>query len=322
MLSPRPARLLSRLMDAAGWAAVGTGGVVVLSQLRRWDGPRLLASAQTLTPHIATGLVTAALLGVRRSRPVLATSAAVVGVAGLAITSPVVRPSPRPRAAAGAAGVRVGTVNLLYTNGRTVDVADLVASRDLDVVVFTEYTQAHHDVLTSHPVADRYPYRVERPGPRARGIAVYSRPPLGAVRALPTVNHGIDTVVEGPDRPFRVVAVHTPTPVYDFDEWVEDLEAIRAEAVRGDEPTLVIGDLNATYWHPSFRRILDAGFVDAHIADGRGLAASWPVGHVVPPFAQLDHALTARGIVATDVENFDVPGSDHRALAVTVLPAR
>jgi hypothetical protein len=37
---------------------------------------------------------------------------------------------------------------------------------------------------------------------------------------------------------------------------------------------------------------------------------------------RLDHALTAGGLVSTDVDDFHVPGSDHRGLVVTVAPAR
>jgi endonuclease/exonuclease/phosphatase (EEP) superfamily protein YafD len=83
---------------------------------------------------------------------------------------------------------------------------------------------------------------------------------------------------------------------------------------------LVIGDFNASYWHPDFRRVLDAGFVAAHTATGSGFSTSWPTTWPIPPFVRLDHALTTGGLVATEVEDFDVAGSDHLGMIVTVAP--
>ena len=89
-----------------------------------------------------------------------------------------------------------------------------------------------------------------------------------------------------------------------------------------DAPTLLIGDINASYWHPDFRRVLEAGFVDAHTAAGFGFSTSWPTTWPIPPFVRLDHALTTGGLVATDVADFDVAGSDHLGMIVTVAPTR
>jgi len=116
--------------------------------------------------------------------------------------------------------------------------------------------------------------------------------------------------------------VHTPTPVYDFDEWIADLGTIEAAVGDPHRPTLVIGDFNATCWHPPFRRILAAGYDDAHLSGARPFSASWPIGKGLPPIAQIDHALTGGGLVPTNVANFAVAGSDHRGVVVTVAPAR
>ena len=40
-----------------------------------------------------------------------------------------------------------------------------------------------------------------------------------------------------------------------------------------------------------------------------------------PPFVRLDHALVNDGLAVLDVDDFDVPGSDHRGLVVTVQRA-
>jgi endonuclease/exonuclease/phosphatase (EEP) superfamily protein YafD len=112
-----------------------------------------------------------------------------------------------------------------------------------------------------------------------------------------------------------------PTPLISFENWQRDLATAARIGSDATSPTLVIGDLNASYWHPDFRELLDAGLVDAHIAQGQGFSSSWPVGRTIPPaFVRLDHALTTAGLVSTDVVDFEIPGSDHRGFVVTVAP--
>ena len=114
--------------------------------------------------------------------------------------------------------------------------------------------------------------------------------------------------------------MHMATPFDDFDGWRNDLAIAREVGRTTTRPTLLIGDLNASYWHPDFRRLLDAGFVDAHAAAGSGFSTSWPTNGVIPPFVRLDHALTTAGLVSTAVDDVDVPGSDHRGMIVSVAP--
>lgn len=293
----------------------------MMSQLLGRVRPAVLTGAQTLTPQLTAAMAPLAAHALWRRRDMMALSATVVGVGGLLLAAPLAG-ARRTLAAQGTTGLRIATVNLLYTNGVTAAVANDLLTRDLDVIAFTEYTAEHREVLTAHRLAARFAHRVDRPGPRAEGIAVWSRMPLDEGTRVPTVNNSVDAVVEAPDGPIRLFAVHTPTPLYDFGEWVQDLAVIRRVAADSGGPTVVIGDLNATYWNPAFREILAEGYADALIAVGRGFSSSWPIGKRVPPFAQLDHALVGRGLVPTGAANFPIPGSDHRGLVVTVAPAR
>ncbi len=293
----------------------------MMSQLLGHVRLAVLTGAQTLTPQLTAAMAPLAAYALWRRRPMLALSAAVVGVGGLILAAPLAG-ARRTFAAQGTTGLRIATVNLLYTNGSAAAVGNDLLTRDLDVIAFTEYTAGHHAVLTAHRLAARYPHRIDRQGPRAEGVAVWSRMPLDEGARVPTINNSVDALVDAPDGPIRLFAVHTPTPLYDFDEWARDLALIRRVAADSGGPTVVIGDLNATYWHPAFREILAEGYSDALIAMGRGFSSSWPIGNCVPPFAQLDHALVGRGLVPTGAANFPIPGSDHRGLVVTVAPAR
>ncbi len=86
---------------------------------------------------------------------------------------------------------------------------------------------------------------------------------------------------------------------------------------------MVIGDFNASYWHPDFRRMLDAGLVDAHTALGKGFSTivadrSTRSRRSSGSTMRSRHLTSCRRKVA----DFEIPGSDHRGFIVTVVPAR
>ena len=297
-------------------------GVITITQALGWAGTTTVAVVQSLTAYLAVPIVLVVLLALWRWRLLLVTVAAAV-VFGIAILgTPLAFPDPPRAAADDAVGLRVASFNLWYENTSISAVAQELIDLDPDVIVFSEYTPEHQTALRASPLADHYRYRVDRQGFGGAGLAVWSRAPVRVATRLDTFHSSLDLEVAGPDGDIRVVAMHMPTPVIDFGAWRHDL-GIAEDIGRGaTEPTLLIGDLNATYWHPDFRRVLDAGFVDAHSAHGAGFSTSWPSNWILPPFVRLDHALTAGGLVSTDTVEVDIPGSDHRGLIVTVAPAR
>lgn len=307
--------------ELIGWLVVAGVGLLMISQAFGTPAMRAIAVLQALTPLLTVAVVVIALAALWfRSNP-LAFVAGLVGVGGLILAAPLVFPPDQPTPVAGADGLRAAAVNLLYSNEEVDSVADELSRLDLDVVVFTEYTPAHHQRLTAHPLAADYPHRVGHDDEFASGMAIWSKQPMRESHVHNTVNPTLDARIAGPDGDVRVIGVHPPTPVYDPAEWASDLSAIDEIAAVADEPTLIIGDFNAAWWHPEYRRILDAGYVDAHIALGHGWSNSWPTDTIVPAFVRLDHALTNEQLVATAVDDFDVPGSDHAGFVVTVVPA-
>jgi endonuclease/exonuclease/phosphatase (EEP) superfamily protein YafD len=146
-------------------------------------------------------------------------------------------------------------------------------------------------------------------------VAIDENAPLGPN------SRTVNALLAGPDGPIRLLGVHPPTPVFDFSEWQRELQRIGTLVSSVSEPTLVIGDFNASYWHPAFRDLLRREFTDAHMAHGSGWSTSWPTDKFFPPFVRLDHALTGNGLVSTRVDDFRVPGSDHTGLVVTVKPS-
>ncbi len=310
-----------RALRPVGWLVVAAVGAIMLTQATGWAGTRSVAVLQSLTPYGIVVLAIVAVVAVVRREYRVGFAAAAIGFSGVLLAAPLVFGPAQPPGDDAASGVRVASVNLLYGNETIGDAADALLARQPDIIVFSEYTAEHQRALTSHPLSAQYRYRVDRAGLRAGGLAIWSRYAIDEHPRLSTVNYSIDATIDGPDGPFEIVGIHPPAPVYDFDAWRHDLGLLRDRARAATSPTLLIGDLNASYWHPPFRRLLDTGFVDAHMAHGKGFSNSWPTGERRVPFVRLDHTLTGQGLVSTSVVDFDVPGSDHRGFVVTVAPA-
>ncbi len=311
-----------RIAEMVGWLAVAVAGLVMLTQAVGWAGFRTAAVVQSFTPYMALAMAPLAVAALASGRVWIAFTAAVIGIGGMVLAWPIVFVADQPAAVEGATGTRIAAVNLLYTNERIDDVARDLASRDLDVIVFSEYTAEHQRVLRSSELSDEFEFQIDRAGLYAGGTAVWSRSPVRVDEHPDTVNYSLDLTIDRADGPIRLIALHTPTPVHDFDAWLHDLELAGNLGRTGDTPTAIVGDFNASFWHPAFRELLDDGYTDAHIANGRGFSVSWPTGRTLPPFVRLDHALTTDGLVATSVNDFAVPGSDHRGFVVSVAPAR
>jgi endonuclease/exonuclease/phosphatase (EEP) superfamily protein YafD len=318
----RRGRPRAGIADLVSWLLVAFVGLVVLTQAFGRTGPTSVAVVQSLTPYLGVALVPVILVALWRGRLELVTVATAVTFGVAVLGTPLAVPDRQRPPAPGSTGLRVAAVNLWFENARIDDVDDALAELDADVIVFSEYTPEHQAALQASALAGSYDVRTDRPGTFADGIAVWSRLPLRVHDEPDTYYGSLDVTVAGPDGDVRIVAMHVPTPLVDADAWRRDLRTAAEVGRSATGPTLLIGDLNASYWHPGFRRVLDAGYVDASDAAGSGFSTSWPTNWPIPPFVRLDHALTAGGLVSTGFDDVDVPGSDHLGLVVTVAPAR
>ena len=304
----------------AGWIAVVAMAALLVTQYVDWTGTREIVALQTLTPYVVLPAFPIAALALVARRWTLAGTAAAVAVVLVALCWPLLFPPDQPAVAAGATPLRVFHGNLLYSNPRPDDIPDAVASLDADVLTFTEYTAEHSAIFLASPLAGEYPFRIEYPEPGAGGSAIWSRYPLAEIDTPDSRFRSSAAVVESPD-PVTLFVVHPPSPMVSLGEWRDELDLLKALG-KGAAPVMMIGDFNASYWHPEFRRVLDAGWRDAHQVTGHGFATSWPADiGPVPAFVRIDHALVNDGLVVVAVVDIDVPGSDHRGLLVDVAAA-
>ncbi len=307
------------VIRALAWGAVaGMGGVSLTQALGRTGLPPVYV-AQALTPYVLAPSVPLAVGAAVRGERALAATAAGVAASLVWLTAPVVLHRGPAAPAPGAPRVRVAHANAYFRNERPADAAAALLAADADVLAVTEESPELERALRDRGVHDRYPHERSTPSDRRNGVALYSRYPFAGSAVAP-VGHqtGIDAVLQVGDRQLRVLVVH-PLPGSSRDQ-LRDLRADLAaftEAAAGQAlPTVVVGDFNASRWHPLFRRVL-RHLTDAHEAVGRGWSVSWPMGRrVVPPFVRLDHALFDTGLTALAAEDVDVPGSDHRGFVV------
>ena len=322
-VAPRP--LLASLARLVLWLATAAVGVLAASQAFGTTLLSPLFALQAFTPYVvvvAIGLIVVGLI-VRMWPTVVINTLAVVGLATVVL--PVVRGFDQPIVPETTPRVTVVMSNLLYENDRIDEAAATLLSVDADLLAIVEYNPTAAAALAAAGVSDRFPYRSELPRNDRTGIVLFSRLPIVESVVAPIGNQlGIDATIDVNGTATRVLVVH-PAPgtvQSDVARWSDDLATIGRTAAASDLPTIVVGDFNASRWHPPFRHLLGTGLTDLHEQLGKGWSRSWPANQVLPPFVRIDHLLMRNGIVGVAVLDLEVPGSDHRGFVATVaLPA-
>jgi endonuclease/exonuclease/phosphatase family metal-dependent hydrolase len=132
------------------------------------------------------------------------------------------------------------------------------------------------------------------------------------VQGGPTGAQALEVGLRWDGRDITVIATHLQPP----SGWqpLDQVEQL-ADIVRAaPKPTVVAGDLNLEPGEPAWDALMSAGLVDA-------FAAVRPFVTIPSPGdeEQIDHILTTPGFRYVDPANPDLPHSDHRAIAVTLL---
>lgn len=314
--------VLSRatIVELAGWVVVACMGLLALTQGVGWTGLPTVYAAQAMTPYLLTPAVPVAAIASSLGRNSMAVVSACIAVALLWLSAPVVFHDDAPSPAADGIQLTIAHANVYLANGEPQRAADVLIGLNTDVIAVTEYSAGIRAALQRDGVDQSHPYRLDQaPGDR-NGVALFSRYPLNG--EIDAIGHqlGIDATIDVHGTAVRIMVVH-PLPGVDrwsLRRWRDDLPVIGDRALTGAVPTVIVGDFNASRWHPAFRRLLGRGLTDAHEQAGHGFSTSWPLDWPVPKFVRLDHALMTEGLVAVHIGDVAMPGSDHEAFAVTV----
>lgn len=312
---------MRRTIELAAWSIVAAMGLLATTQTVGWTGLSIVYVAQAMTPYLLTPAIPIAVVAARFERSALAFVSAAVACCLLWLTMPVVfhdRPVP---AAAGGVQLTIAHANVYRGNSDAATAAAALLATDADVIAVTEYSDRFGRRLRDQGIAATHPYVLARdPGDRD-GVAMFSRHRI-ASGEVALIGHqlGIEATLDVHGTAVRVFVVH-PLPAVDqwsLRRWRDDLPTIGDRALASTLPTVLVGDFNASRWHPAFRSLLDRGLDDAHELLGRGFSVSWPTGYGAPTFVRLDHALVTDRLTPTAISDIDVPGSDHRGFVVAV----
>ena len=314
------ARWAPRTLEIVGWVAVALMIGLCITQWFGIDGRRSIAALQAMTPWLLVWAAPIALAASLTRRRPLALAALVPVLTLLVLSYPIVFHGGAPRAAAGAPTLTVAYSNVYFRNPSPDLAVQALLAQDADVMVMVELATPLLNALRAAVPPDDYPYRAGNERNDAGAISLWSRFPItdGGVVQMEG-RHSIDVTLDVDGSAVHLLAVHANPPTVDARLWRKQLGAIGDLAVASPRPTIVIGDFNASRWHPSFRSLLDRGLRDAHETLGHGWSASWPMddGVMPPPFVRIDHALFDDGITPLALRELQVPGSDHEGFVVT-----
>lgn len=220
--------------------------------------------------------------------------------------------------------VRVLTANL--RNGKAdPEFFVKMAGENADLVAVQELTPLAAYKIGDAGMEDQFPYSATIPVKGAYGIGIWSRFPLDTFNevnddlTLLAVRLRIPHVKSDPV--FASIHVRAPDTSHGFLVWQKSIAAARevfddlaGAANRG--ATIVAGDFNSTPEMSNFRQLLTNGFRTAVNRSGI-FAPTFPDDRWFPPLLAIDHVLI-KGATSSSFDTFTVPGSDHRALLVTV----
>lgn len=264
------------------------------------DGPvgHPLVSAVAFTPYalLTAGIPVVLALLLRQWAPAAVSGAALVVLAVIVLPRAFGGNDPPPLSEL--RSITVMSVNLQYGLGDVETVMRIAERRDVDAIALQELT----------------PEAVER----FRGARVRGRFPVQDLASEEAEGgEGVIATREVP-RDVEVVSVHPvpPTTRARVRQWREVLEALPPAREDG-KVRILAGDFNATLDHAELRSVLGRGYEDAAARTGNGLAATWPVGRRLLPVT-IDHVLFPQGGFAWDYSRHRIPGSDHRAVVVSV----
>ncbi|WP_203338445.1 endonuclease/exonuclease/phosphatase family protein [Nocardioides limicola] len=224
--------------------------------------------------------------------------------------------------------VTVMTANLLKGHADPLAVLSAASERGVDVLVLQEITPRTLATLDDSGLDLAMPFRAGDSKETVEGTMIFSRWPLRDEVRTSTGYDGYAVTVEHDLGEFRFFGVHPRPPIGPAYAWRGDLENLLAEveeAMAGELPVLLAGDLNATPDHREVRAFADAGLRRVGELIGAGWQPTWPSEASpdtfpgwVPPLVQIDHVMVDARFVPLDLERVFIPGSDHMAVVARV----
>lgn len=301
-----------------GLALLGAASVAIWLHFHNAQGQAALYASAAVPFAIIPAVLAIVVFGAGRHW--ILTGVAVLVTVGLVYTQV---PLWRAQTAPVGDPITVVSANMLFGGADVDALARVIADVDADVVSFQEVTPQALERLRTGAIGRQLPHDFSVPGPYAAGTALFSKTPLSGQVAVPnTILKNLKADSDLPGAPnTQVIAVHPAAPLRGKTQgWKNDIDQLRT-FLHALPPGRIIaaGDFNATWDQARYRALLQRGIVDATDQAGEGFEPTWPTDKVFgQPFLALDHVIS-RGFVATSLRTYEIPGSDHRAVVVTLV---
>ena len=223
------------------------------------------------------------------------------------------------------APITVMTLNCRFGRADADAIMDAVRAHDVDVLALQELTADLVGALDAAGIRDVLPHRQlgeDRPTDNGGFNGLWTRfVPVAAasssaqipaadvpvIVASPTLN---GQPADVPDSAIAFASAPTKSPMRGCRAWSQGIVGLGRLALQ--RAAVVLGDLNCGIDHPSFRKLLAAGFRDASMSALHKPMVSFP-SWLAWPRIELDHVLISGGIDAERVETLTIHGSDHLA---------
>ena len=228
------------------------------------------------------------------------------------------------------APITVMTLNCRFGRADADAIMDAVRAHDVDVLALQELTADLVGALDAAGIRDVLPHRQlgeDRPTDNGGFNGLWTRfaPVVAASSSAQIPAADVPMIVasptrsgqpaDAPDSAIAFASAHTKSPMRGCRAWSQGIVGLGRLALQ--RATVVLGDLNCGIDHPSFRKLLAAGFRDASMSALRKPMVSFP-SWLAWPRIELDHVLISGGIDAERVETLTIPGSDHLATVATL----
>lgn len=234
--------------------------------------------------------------------------------------------------------LNVMTLNCRYGRANAENILTEVRQHNIDALALQELSEELVQALEEQGIDDLLPHRVlganktddnggfnglwlrERPLSGQADTVIPAAEVPSATLVITVPDHSGDGVIP---KHIHLSSAHTKSPMRSRADWSGGIIGLGTLARTATDPhtdAIVMGDLNSDLNHPSFRKLLTAGFVDATLT----LARPWhPFVRTFPswlpwPRITLDHVLYTPGITASNVAPIRIEDTDHLALTATL----
>lgn len=228
----------------------------------------------------------------------------------------------------------VFTLNCRFGRANAQEIVAAAKQHDIAVLALQELSEKLVGELHDAGLDELFPYHqlgdpsVDDNG-GFNGLWLRVEPTSGTPTGVPIPAADVPSVMLPVTSTTNIVfaSAHTKSPQRSCKDWSSGIiglgalakpsPANTAQSEEREHIAVIMGDLNSSIAHPSFRKLLASGFHDATLTEAQGEHPTFP-SWLAWPRIVLDHILFTDFMTASNVQTVKIEGSDHLALTATL----